>query len=107
LTGRQFQILTPEGLIEAAYGQPAYGQVSFTGPHKDIVVSALTGTLVLRRGDQTLVVKSGQSYYVSLVPGPAPPQGKGSALPYKYHLQWRIVVLGAAGGLGYFHPAGI
>lgn len=102
LTDRQFQVLAPEGLIEAAYGQPAYGQVTFTGPNNDIVVSAFTGALVLHRGDQTLVVKAGQSYYVSLVADPQP-QGKNrGSLPYTYHLEWRLVVVAAAAGVGYY-----
>lgn len=103
LTDRQFQILAPEGLIEAAYGAPAYGQVTITGPN-DIVVSAYTGALVLHRGDQTLIVKAGQSYYVSLVPDEAsPPQRRAGVVPaLNEHLVWRIIVIGAAAGIGYW-----
>lgn len=104
LTDRQFQILAPEGLVEAAYGQPAYGQATITGPN-DIVISAYVGALVLHRGDQTLIVKAGQSYYISLVRDEAegPPQRRAGVAPaYNGHLVWRIVVVSAAAGLGYY-----
>ena len=106
LTDQQFQILAPEGLIEALNG-PAYGQVTMTGP-KDIVISAYTGELVLHRADQTLIVKPGQSYYVSLVPDAEPQdqngngRRRGPVYPYAYHLEWRLIVIAAAGLTGYF-----
>jgi hypothetical protein len=102
LTDHQFQIVAPEGIIEAADGLPAYGQVTITGPN-DIVISAYTGALVLHRGAQTLLVKAGDSYYVSLVPDPEPPQRRAGVIPaYNYHLVWRIIVVAAAGGIGYW-----
>lgn len=102
LTGQQFQIVTPEGVVEAADGLPAFGQVTFSGP-SDIVVSAYTGALVLHRGRQTLLVKAGESYYVSLVADDAPPQRRAGVTPaYSYHLVWRIIVVGAAAGVGYY-----
>lgn len=102
LTDHQFQIITPEGIVEAAGGLPAYGQVTTSGPH-DIVISAYTGALVLHRGAQTLLVKAGQSYYVSLVPDPEPPQKKAGVVPaYSGSLEWRLVVIGGEAGLGYY-----
>lgn len=101
LTDQQFQIVTPEGLVAAAGGRSAYGQVTITGPN-DIVISAYTGALVLHRGSQTLIVNAGQSYYVSLVPDPQPPQRKAGVVPgYSYHLVWRIIVIGGLGLTGY------
>lgn len=100
LTDKQFQIVTPEGTVEAADGLPAYGQVTFAGT-SDIVISAYTGALVLHRGKQALMVKAGQSYYVSLVPDDNSPRRKGGAA-YDYHLEWRLIVVGAAAGVGYF-----
>jgi hypothetical protein len=102
LTDQQFQIVTPEGIVEAADGLPAFGQVTVTGPN-DIVISAYTGALVLHRGAQTLLVKAGQSYYVSLVPDAQPPQRRAGVVPaYNYHLEWRLVVVAAAAGIGYY-----
>lgn len=99
LTDRQFQILAPEGVIQAAGGRPAYGQVTMTA-HNDIVISAYAGALVLHRGSQTLVVNAGQSYYVELVPNdPMPHRADG---PYNYHLVWRIIIIGTAAGIGYY-----
>ncbi|MGH9736205.1 MAG: hypothetical protein ACRD8A_16630 [Candidatus Acidiferrales bacterium] len=99
LTDKQFQIVTPEGIVEAANGLPAFGQVTFAGKY-DIVISAYTGALVLHRGNQTLMVKAGQSYYVSLVPDDDSRRRGGTG--YDYHLEWRLIVVGAAAGVGYF-----
>jgi len=102
LTSRQFQIVTPEGIVEAANGLPAFGQVTFAGP-TDIVISAYAGALSLYRGSQTLVVKPGESYYVSLVPDDPLPQRKAGVVgAYNYHLVWRIVVVATAAGVGYY-----
>jgi hypothetical protein len=102
LPAERFVIQTPEGVLHAANGAPAYGQVTITGP-KDIVVSAYTGALVLERGDQRLVVNAGQSYYVSLVPDPEPPQRRVGVVPaLNEHLVWRLVVIGGAALAGYF-----
>lgn len=100
LTNQEFQIVTPEGIVEAANGVRTFGQVTFADS-KDIVISDYTGELVLHRGTQTLSVKPGQSYYVSLVPDdPYPPQRGSNA--YNYHLVWRLIVVGAAAGVGYW-----
>lgn len=104
LTDRQFQIVTPEGIIEAAGGLPAYGQVTTTA-HNDIVISAYSGSLMLHRGAQTLIVQPGQSYYVELVPDPwPPPQRKAGVVPAfeSGHLVWRIIVVGTAAIIGYY-----
>lgn len=99
LTNRDFQIVTPEGIVEAANGMPTYGQVTFAGL-KDIVISTYSGELVLHRGNQTLAVQAGQSYYVSLVPDDPYPQKRSSS--YNYHLEWRLVVIATAAGVGYW-----
>jgi hypothetical protein len=103
LNADQFQIETPEGLVHAANGLPAYGQVTITGP-KDIVISAYTGALALERGNQRLVVNAGQSYYVSLVPdAEPPPQRRAGVTPaLNEHLVWRLIVIGGAALAGYF-----
>ncbi|MGH9734754.1 MAG: hypothetical protein ACRD8A_09220 [Candidatus Acidiferrales bacterium] len=102
LTDQQFQIVTPEGVVGAADGRSAYGQVTVASPN-DIVISAYTGALALHRGSQTLLVRAGQSYYVSLVPDAQPPQRRAGVISaYNYHLVWRIIVVGAAAGIGYW-----
>jgi hypothetical protein len=103
LAAQQFEIDTPEGLLHAANGLPAYGQVTISGP-KDIVVSAYTGTLALERGDQKLLINAGQSYYVSLVPDPeSVGQRKAGVVPaLNEHLVWRLIIIGGAALVGYF-----
>jgi hypothetical protein len=102
LRADKFVIQTPEGVVHAANGGPAYGQVTLTGP-KDIVVSAYSGALVVERGDQRLVVNAGQSYYVSLVGDPEPPQTRAGVVPaLSQHLVWRLVIIGGAALTGYF-----
>jgi len=103
LTAQQFEIDAPEGVVHAANGGTAYGQVTITGP-KDIVISAYSGAIALDRGSQHLVVNAGQSYYVSLVPdADQPPQGDAGVTPaLNEHLVWRIIIITAAGLTGYF-----
>lgn len=102
LTDQQFQIITPEGIVEAADGLPAYGQVTSTAQN-DIVISAYSGSLVLHRGAQTLIVQPGQSYYVSLVPAPEPPEGKThTGHRPETQLVWRMILITSAGLGGYF-----
>ena len=103
LTAQQFDIEAPEGVVHAANGGTAYGQVTITGP-QDIVISAYSGAIALDRGSQHLVVNAGQSYFVSLVPdADQPPQRDAGVTPaLNEHLVWRIVIITAAGLTGYF-----
>lgn len=100
LNDQQFQIVTPEGIVEAADGLPAYGQVTAVA-HNDIVISAYSGSVVLHRGAQTLVVQSGRSYYVELVPDSEPFPDRPRRRPCDRqdstcHLVWRIGIGTAA-----------
>jgi len=104
LTSQQFQLDTPEGAIHAANGLPAFGQVTLTGP-KELNVTAFKGTLLLERGDQTLAIQAGQTYDVALVPNdPNEPSQRAAGVKsaLNEHLVWRIIVIGAAGGIGYW-----
>jgi hypothetical protein len=102
LTAQQFELDTPEGVVHAANGLPAFGQVTITGP-KELRVSAYSGTLLLERNDQKLSIQPGQSYDVALVAGPEPSQQPSGVKPaYQDHLVWKIAVIVAAGLTGYF-----
>jgi len=104
LTSQQFQLDTPEGVVHAADGLPAFGQVTLTGP-KELTVTAFKGTLLLERNDQKLTILAGQSYDVALVPNDPnePSQGPvGVKSAYNEHLIWRLIVIGVAAGIGYW-----
>ncbi|HUJ31862.1 MAG TPA: hypothetical protein VLY23_11325 [Candidatus Acidoferrum sp.] len=103
LTAREFELETPEGVIHAANGLPAYGQVTIAGP-KDLVVSAYRGDLILERDGQQLLVEAGKSYDVSLVADAdaTPPQGQAGVHPgYHDHLVWKAIIIGGAALTGY------
>ncbi|HKN62608.1 MAG TPA: hypothetical protein VJW93_15610 [Candidatus Acidoferrales bacterium] len=103
LTAREFELETPEGIIRAANGLPAYGQVTITSP-KEAVVSAYRGTLLLERDGQQLSIEAGKSYDVSLVPDAdaTPPQGQaGVKSGLTEHLVWKLVVIGTMGVVAY------
>lgn len=101
LTAKQFELETPEGVVRAANDLPAYGQVTIAGP-KEAVISCYRGTLELERNGQQLLIDSGKSYDVSLVPDPEPPQGKAGVTPaYADHLVWKLIVIGGAAVAGY------
>ena len=103
LTAQQFQLDTPEGVIHAAHGFPAYAQVTIIGP-KELTVTAFKGTLLLERNDQKLTIEAGQTYDVTLVPNePGTGQGRaGVTSAYTDHCIWRLIIIGAAAEAGYW-----
>jgi hypothetical protein len=103
LTAQQFQLDTPEGVIHATNGLPAFGQVTIIGP-KELNVTAFKGTLLLERHDQKLTIEAGQTYDVALVPNePGAAQGDAGVTPaWTDHCVWRIIVIGAAAIVGYW-----
>jgi hypothetical protein len=103
LTAQELELETPEGIIHAANGLPAYGQVTIASP-KEAVISAYRGTLLLERNGQELSIEAGKSYDVSLVPDAdaTPPQGQaGVKSGYNDHLVWKLIVIGGAALTGY------
>ncbi len=101
LTAQQFELQTPEGVISAANGLPAFGQVTLTGP-RELTVTAFKGSLLLERNDQKLTILEGQSYDVAVVPN-EPSQGPaGVKSAYNDHLVWKLIVIGVAAGVGYW-----
>jgi hypothetical protein len=95
----------PEGIVSAANGQPAYGQVTLTGP-REVVISAYRGTLVLDNDGELHTIPAGKSYRVSMDLEPAaatkPAQeaagvgGKDQDIvaPKHRHLVFDLIVLG-------------
>lgn len=103
----------PEGIVSAANGQPAYGQVTITGP-REVVISAFRGTLILDNDGEMHAIPAGKSYRVTMDLEPAAatnqPQeaagvgGKDNDIvaPKHRHLAFDLIVLGVAGVGSYF-----
>jgi hypothetical protein len=107
----QIELEIPQGILHAANGEPAYGQVTITGP-LEVVISAYRGTLVLDYNGESRSIPAGKSYRVTLDLEPAATQpqassgsGNGSGSTKRAlntgSLAWSIVAVGAAGGVGY------
>jgi hypothetical protein len=96
----------PEGIVSAAGGQPAYGQVTLTGP-REVVISAYRGTLVLDNDGELHTIPAGKSYRVTmdLEPATQPVQdaaGVGGnnhdiVAPKHRHLAFDLITLAVAG----------
>jgi hypothetical protein len=106
----QFELEVPEGIIRAANGQPAYGQVTIVGP-QEIVVSAYRGSLVLDNDGEIHTIPEGKSFRVVMdlepataTAGPemAPSQDNGNTTPAKRRRRRLAFYLlfGAAAALG-------
>jgi hypothetical protein len=81
-TASRFQVETPVGIVRAADGQRAFGEVTILGPQK-IMVAAYHGGLVVEGSGISQTIKEGNSYNVTFVPAsdpasaaPAPPAPK-------------------------------
>ncbi len=103
----------PEGIVSAANGQPAYGQVTILGP-REVIISAYRGTLVLDNEGELHAIPAGKSYRVTMDLDPAAPAaqpqeaagvgGKDNDIvaPRHRHLVFDLIVLGVAGVGSYF-----
>jgi hypothetical protein len=101
----------PEGIVSAANGQPAYGQVTMVGP-REVVISAFRGTLVLDNDGELHTIAAGKSYRVTMDLEPAAPAPQEAAgvggkdvdivAPRHRHLVFDLIVLGVAGVGSYF-----
>jgi hypothetical protein len=71
----RFELEVPEGIIRAANGKPAYGQVTIIGP-QEIVVSAYRGSLIVDNDGEIHTIPEGKSYRITmdLEPAPAGPE---------------------------------
>ena len=66
----QFELEIPEGILRAANGQPAYGQVTITGP-QEVVITAYKSDLVLDNDGELHTIAAGKSYRVTMDEDPA------------------------------------
>jgi hypothetical protein len=66
----KIELEIPEGILRAADGAPAYGQVTITSP-LEVVISAYRGTLMLDNDGELHTIPAGKSYRVTMELEPA------------------------------------
>ena len=96
------ELAVPQGILRAANGQAAYGQVSIIGP-QDVVITSYRGSLVLDNEGELHTIPAGKSYRVTMdlepAAQPAPPAHRGDdagVVPTKRRkLYFELLVLGA------------
>jgi ferric-dicitrate binding protein FerR (iron transport regulator) len=93
-------IETPVGIVRAADGQRAFGQVMLTGP-REIIVTSYTGALVVERDGEEHVINEGKTFEVSLPPDPAP-QKYGVTPAFNDKLLLKALVVGGVAVVGLF-----
>jgi hypothetical protein len=98
----EVELAVPKGILRAANGQAAYGQVSIIGP-QDVVITSYRGSLVLDNEGELHTIPAGKSYRVTMdlepAAQPAPPAHRGDdagVVPTKRRkLYFELLVLGA------------
>jgi hypothetical protein len=102
----EVELAVPPGILRAASGQAAYGQVSIMGP-QDVVISAYRGSLVLDNEGELHTIPAGKSYRVTMdlepaaQPAPAarrdsdPDRDAGVIPTRRRKLYFELLVLGA------------
>ena len=96
------ELAVPQGILRAANGHAAYGQVSIIGP-QDVVITSYRGSLVLDNEGELHTIPAGKSYRVTMdlepAAQPAPPAHRGDdagVVPTKRRkLYFELLVLGA------------
>jgi len=105
----RFALEIPEGIVSAANGEPAYGQVTIIGP-REVVIAAYQGTLVLDNEGELHSIPAGKSYRVTMDLEPAataPQQAEGVGgknhdivAPKRRHLVFDAIMIAAFVGAG-------
>ena len=73
----QFEVETPVGIVRAANGKGAFGEVTIVGPRK-ILVAAYHGSLVVTGSGVERTIKEGDAFNVTFLPDPQGPAGAGT-----------------------------
>ncbi len=88
----QFELEIPEGILRAANGQPAYGQVTITGP-QEVVISAYKNDLVLDNDGELHTIAAGKSYRVTMDDDPATAAGDEQTVSPRKRRRRRLAFL--------------
>lgn len=99
----RLELQTPEGILRATNGRPAYGQVALTSPTQ-MIISAYTGDLELDYNGDIHTINAGSSYSVSLEPDPPQgPSGSGTTTSaVNHHIVVKIIAAAVLGVGAYF-----
>jgi hypothetical protein len=100
----RLELQTPEGILRAANGRPAYGQVALTSPTQ-MIISAYTGDMELDYNGDIHTINAGSSYSVSLEPDPAAqgPSGSGTTTSaLNRHIVVKVIAAAVLGVAAYF-----
>jgi hypothetical protein len=95
------EIETPVGIVRAADGQRAFGQVMLMSP-REMIVTSYTGTLVVERDGEEHVINEGKTFDVSLPPSDSAPQKYGVTPAFNDKLLLKLIVVGAVAVAGFF-----
>jgi len=85
----KLELEIPEGIVRAADGQPAYGQVTITGP-QEVVISAYRGALILDNDGDIHMIAAGKSYRVTMDEDPATAAGDEQTVSPKKRRRRRL-----------------
>jgi hypothetical protein len=105
----RLELIIPEGILRAANGQPAFGQVTITAPN-EVVISAYRGALVLDNAGDLHAIGAGTSFRVTmpLEDDVQKPEGTETAPEVKFvpqkrrHLVFALILTGIlAAGIAY------
>jgi hypothetical protein len=100
----RLELVIPEGILRAANGQPAFGQVTISAPN-EVVISAYRGALVLDNDGELHTIGAGTSFRVTmaLVDDTQKPEGAETTPEVKFvpqrrrHLLFALIVAGVLG----------
>lgn len=105
------ELWIPQGVVRAADGQPAHGQVTLVSP-TEAVISGYRGALILDNAGDIHTIGAGSSYRVTILPDDTDaaqkPEGAGTEPEVKFYPQKRrrllvaLIILGVVGVSSFF-----